>query len=731
MMPEMKKTTTERWPDGWLLPFLLQANVISTDDVDRLLDSNSKTVWDGCVKEQLVSDEIIAATVARRFHLPIAVLDHLDSDCKAAVSAEFAREHRVAPLRFNGRVLEIATDNPGAADLENNVAFVSGKRVRLFLASPDQLDRLLDRLYPRQEVIASLIEELRPAEADVLRRGVVPMAGSNENLPLVKLVDALIAQAIRGRASDIHLSPDANGLNVRFRVDGVLHDMPRLPAPAARPFVSRLKVMASLDIADRLRPQDGRAEAFIDGRHVDLRISTLPVRNLGETVVIRILDAGAAPPTLSGLGMTQSEQGRIERVLRGEEGLLLVTGPTGSGKTTTLYSCLRALRQGGISIVTVEDPVEYKLEGITQVQANERIGMTFGNVLRSMMRQDPDVLLVGEIRDADTATIAVQASLTGHRVLSTLHTADAASAVTRMISMGADPTALGQALKGVVAQRLLRRVCTSCRVEVDPSELPAAQRALLADRVVTALYRARGCSACNHTGYHGRLPVAEVLIVTNTIARAIAAGADAARIAELARHAGVRSLWESGMEHVCNGDTTLQELLDNVAAPVVEVENQTPATEHVFTREMIDSLIESISQQPAVTAGDSSAAKARILVADDDRQVRRMFRIGLERAGYNVIEAIDGQAALDLLRRVTIDALLLDINLPKLDGYGVLQAMSDQACPRVPVIVATGHDDPDIADWARELGADDVVTKPIEPRMLTARLEALLSKAAA
>ena len=728
MLPIMKTPGTDRWPDGWLIKLLLEAGVLSPDDIRVVLASHEKTVWAACVKGHLISDDSILAAVARRFAMPIANCAMVDVQVRKIIKAEWARKHRVAPLHNRGRILEVAVDDPLSADIEGALAFMTGRRVRLALASPEQIDGLLDRLYPRHEVIDTLIEELRPGDDDVLRRAAEPTF-ANENIPLVKLVDALIAQAIRERASDIHLDPDTTGLSVRFRIDGLLLDAQRLPLAAARPLVSRLKVMASLDIADRLRPQDGRAEAVIDGRHVDLRISVLPVRARGETVVIRILDSGATPPMLGDLGMTQAEHHRIERILRGEDGLLLVTGPTGSGKTTTLYSCLRALQKSSINIVTVEDPVEYRLEGATQVQVNEKIGMTFANVLRSMMRQDPDVLLVGEIRDADTVNIAVQASLTGHRVLSTLHTADSATAVARLVSMGGDANGIAQALKGVVAQRLMRRVCPKCRVEVDPEKLPVAQRQLLAKHVVTKLYSARGCAYCKNTGYHGRLAVAEVLVVTNTIARAIASGADADSIAELARHAGMRTLWETGLEHVCNGETTLQELIDNVPAPLLEGDADA-GTEHALTTEMIDALIESINAQPQLV-GETARHIPRILIADDDRQVRRVFKAALERVGFQTVEAVDGQAAVDLIKRVHVDAMLLDINLPKLDGYGVLNAMKQKACPRVPVIVATGHDDPEIAEWARDLGAEDVVTKPIEPRMLAARVEALLTVIAA
>jgi type II secretory ATPase GspE/PulE/Tfp pilus assembly ATPase PilB-like protein/8-oxo-dGTP pyrophosphatase MutT (NUDIX family) len=359
---------------------------------------------------------------------------------------------------------------------------------------------------------------------------------------VIRLVDQLLAEGIQAGASDIHIEPEEQGIAVRHRVDGLLRHARTLPRQVAPSLVSRVKILSGLDIADRLRPQDGRARVAIRGSVVDLRVSTLPASH-GEKIVIRVLDGRTAVRTLNAIGFASDELSRIERLLQARAGLLLVTGPTGSGKTTTLYAALRVLKQRGVNIVTVEDPIEYRLPGIVQVQVRERAGLTFAAALRSIMRQDPDVLLIGEIRDRETAEIAIQASLTGHLVLSTLHTNDAASAVTRLIDIGVAPYKIATAVKGVMAQRLLRRSCARC----GPS--PSI-----------------GCGTCGGSGFHGRLAIVEVLIATPDFERRVAAGDPTDRIAVAARQSGMRSLWQSGMARVAAGDTTEDEVL-RVAAP--------------------------------------------------------------------------------------------------------------------------------------------------------------------
>src|SRR2546428_773978 len=337
----------------------------------------------------------------------------------------------------------------------------------------------------------------------------------------------------------------------------------KIPRQAGLPLISRIKIMSSLDIADRLRPQDGRARVAVNGQPIDLRVSTLPA-TLGEKVVIRILDSRATVKSLDSLGLNTNETEGIRRLLENHEGIILVTGPTGSGKTTTLYSCINQIKSEGVNIVTVEDPVEYRMQGIVQVQVQEKAGLTFASALRSILRQDPNVVLIGEIRDRETAQIAVQASLTGHLVLSTLHTNDAANAVTRLVDIGVEAYKIAAALRGVVAQRLMRKLCPTCKEVWMEAPADRLKKWILKG---TPLYRAAGCPDCAMTGYRGRFGIIEVLTVSAEVERRIAAGETAEHIAGAARRSGMKGLWDSGLQHVLRGESTLDELTRVVDIP--------------------------------------------------------------------------------------------------------------------------------------------------------------------
>jgi type II secretory ATPase GspE/PulE/Tfp pilus assembly ATPase PilB-like protein len=354
---------------------------------------------------------------------------------------------------------------------------------------------------------------------------------------VIRLVERLVGAAAAARASDVHLEAADDALHVRHRVDGVMRDVERLPSALGLPLVSRVKILAGLDIADRLRPQDGRARVAVAGGAIDVRVSTLPAAR-GESVVLRLQPGDAALPTLDALGFATADRARVERLLDAREGLVLVTGPTGSGKTTTLYAALGRLRsRGGVNVVTVEDPVERRVPGVVQVQVHERTGLTFATALRAILRQDPDVVLVGEIRDRETASIAAQAALTGHLVLATLHTIDAASAVTRLTDVGVEPFQVAAALRGVIAQRLVRRRCARCGGG-----------------------EATGCVTCHGAGFHGRSAVVEVLLADAPVRRRIARGGGPQAVARAARARGMATLWESGLSQVRAGVTTLDEL---------------------------------------------------------------------------------------------------------------------------------------------------------------------------
>jgi len=539
--------------ERWLRPLL--AGTLGQEPVASLA-ADGRSLWEAVVASGLLSDDTVLSLAAERFTLPIADLRDGTTHARALLPERWARRYRVLPLRAADGVLEVATADPLNLDCERAIAFATGRSVRFALASPGSLSRALDAAY-RDEAPPAPRLDVQHLTVDV--EGAPPAAADgDDHTTIMRLVDDLLGEGIAAGVSDIHIEPEERGIVVRHRVDGMLRHMRTLPRAVAPSLVSRLKIMCGLDIADRLRPQDGRTRVAVNGVAVDLRVSTLPASH-GEKVAIRVLDGRSAVLTLEGMGFLPDERERIERLLDAREGLVLVTGPTGSGKTTTLYAALRRLQQRGVNIVTVEDPIEYRLPGIVQVQVNERAGLTFASALRSIMRQDPDVLLIGEIRDRETAEIAIQASLTGHLVFSTLHTNDAASAVTRLLDVGVAPYKIATAVKGVIAQRLVRRLC-ACRANA-----PFRETRAVAEPAVPR------CTECGGDGFRGRLAIVEALIASPEFERAVAAGEAADRLADAAQAGGMRTLWESGMAHVRLGHTSQPELL-RVATPPPHVD---------------------------------------------------------------------------------------------------------------------------------------------------------------
>src|SRR5688572_2830701 len=556
------------FPDEWLAQSL--EGLVTPELLEQLRGKaeSGRTLWEMLVAEKVTTDAEIIDKLSHRFRLKIADTTKMDASAREGVPEQLARRYRVLPLRLTDSFLELATANPFDLDAEKALAFATAREIRLLLLAPSKISEKLDEMYRPEKAIDKLLEGMGDAEVTTLQDAPAPeelniSEADASQKPVVRLVDMIISEGILSRASDIHVEPEEGGVAVRYRIDGVLRQVMKIPRQAGLPLISRIKIMSSLDIADRLRPQDGRARVAVNGQPIDLRVSTLPAQ-LGEKVVIRILDSRATVKSLDSLGLNPGEAEAITRLLGNHEGIILCTGPTGSGKTTTLYSCINQIKSEGVNIVTVEDPVEYRMQGIVQVQVQEKAGLTFASALRSILRQDPNVVLIGEIRDRETAQIAVQASLTGHLVLSTLHTNDAANAVTRLVDIGVEAYKIAAALRGVLAQRLMRRICPTCK-EVWMESPP--------DRLTqwiprgTPLYRAAGCPDCAMTGYRGRFSIAEVLTVTPEVERRIASGETADHIAGAARRSGMKSLWDSGLDHVLRGESTVDELTRVVDVP--------------------------------------------------------------------------------------------------------------------------------------------------------------------
>jgi len=713
-----------------------------------------RTLWEMVVAAKVATDAEIIEKLSTRFRLKIADVSKIDPAVRDGVPEQLARRYRVLPLRLTDSFLELATANPFDLDAEKALAFATAREIRLLLLAPSKISEKLDEMYRPEKTLDKLFEGMQGAADLVQLVDTAPPEELNiseadaSQKPVVRLVDMIISEGILSRASDIHVEPEEGGVAVRYRIDGVLRQVMKIPRQAGLPLISRIKIMSSLDIADRLRPQDGRARVAVNGQPIDLRVSTLPAAQ-GEKVVIRILDSRATVKSLESLGFNPGETEAITALLQNHEGVILVTGPTGSGKTTTLYSMIRQIQTEGVNIVTVEDPVEYRMQGIVQVQVQEKAGLTFGSALRSILRQDPNVILVGEIRDRETAQIAVQASLTGHLVLSTLHTNDAANAVTRLVDIGVEAYKIAAALRGVIAQRLMRKLCLTCK-EVWMEAPPEKLRRWIPRG--TPLYRAAGCPDCAMTGYRGRFSIIEVLTMSAELERRIAAGEPADRIADAARRAGMKSLWDSGLAHVARGESTIEELMRVVDVPAEdgadaaaadarpsaarpsgsgEALRFTPAPGTVTVPPEPVSTHFDLLEEPAKPrrSGPHGQPACKVLLVDDEDSLRKVMKDLLERDGYVVTEARDGVQALDQVDRVGPDIIVLDLNLPGLDGYGVLSHLrSRPATANIPVIVLTAKGDEDNEVRVFELGADDFLTKPFRARALSARLEAVLGR---
>ena len=549
---------------------LLTEGLITQAQLDAALKAQSERglpIGQLLVEDGAVTEAVLMGALARQLGLEFVDLAEypIDRGAVALLPEAMARRILALPITWAEDRLVVAMADPGNVLAVDDMRAVTGAEITIVVATRTQLSEAIDRFHR----LDSEVDEVAQIAAEELGDEDEAIAPEHvEDAPIVKFVNLLIAQAVADRASDIHVEPTESDLRIRFRVDGVLHEVMHSPRSIQGGVISRLKVMADINIAERRIPQDGRISLNVAGKAVDLRVATLPTVH-GEKVVMRILDKTRAQLSLPDLGFHPAVLPRFEACFRKPYGTILVTGPTGSGKSTTLYATLNVLNSPDKNVITVEDPVEYRLPGVNQVQVNPKAGLTFASALRSILRSDPDIVLVGEIRDRETATIAVEASLTGHLVLSTLHTNDAASTPMRLVEMGVEPFLVVSALDCVVAQRLARKLCDRCREEYEPTHAELTEAgwpaALLKAEGPPSLYRAVGCAACSRTGYRGRLAIHEVMVISEEISRMVVERYSSDDIKKTALSQGMLTLREDGLVKVAQGMTTLEELFRVIA----------------------------------------------------------------------------------------------------------------------------------------------------------------------
>lgn len=560
---------------------MLEIGAVDPDDlIEALQHQKANPTAEGMARlgEVLLQlgkvDEVeLAAALAQQFGIPFADLrqERPDPAVLELVGEELARKHAVIPLREEGGRIFMAIADPldtaAISELTHHC-----KRIGLLMGARGEIERLLDESYNVLSQAEGLIQAFELSDADAARAVAEDDFGADDNAPVVQVVNRVITQGVRSRASDIHIEPGENQVRVRFRVDGAMSEAIQLPTRMAAALSSRVKVMAQLNIVERRRAQDGQFAVSVDGRPIDIRVSTAATVH-GEKVVMRLLDKTKSLISLHDLGMNPIIEAPYMKIVRAPLGMLLCTGPTGSGKTTTLYATLTEINDPTRNVVTIEDPVEYQFDGISQMPVSAT-GMTFADGLRSILRQDPDVILVGEIRDEDTARIAMQASLTGHFVLSSLHAVDAVAAVHRFTDMGIEPFLVASAMSGVVGQRLLRRSCIACKAPYTPTPAEVSMVSEAVGHQPKAWVKGTGCNVCHNTGYRGRVGVYELLQVTDPVREAIVGRATHHELRALAVEEGMRTMQEQAFEMVVDGITTVDDVLRSVYAPGVDSHDQ-------------------------------------------------------------------------------------------------------------------------------------------------------------
>jgi type IV pilus assembly protein PilB len=582
-MPVTSSTTSPQRPQAAPLrvgDVLLERGLISQAQLDEALRQQSrqghkKLIGQVLIDQGVVTEEQVTATLAETYGVPFARISAklVDPAVVELLSREFLEKHYVLPLFLVENKLTLAVCEPTNVFLIEEVERLTGYTVQVVAATPRDIENTLQAYVPNANlfVIDEIVDDIDEDELSLVQgqpSDLNDLENSASESPVIKLVDYLIYQAVKEDASDIHLEPGDGDLRVRYRVDGRLFNKMQPPYRLLPAIVSRIKIMAGLDIAERRLPQDGGMAVLVGKRQIDLRVSIMPGR-FGEKVVIRLIDTRNATTRLERLGFSYEMLEQFRQIVHQPNGFVLVTGPTGSGKTTTLYATLNEMNEESVNVSTVEDPVEYHLPGINQFQINERAGFTFANALRSLLRQDPDVLMIGEVRDQDTARIATQAALTGHRVLSTLHTNDAPSAITRLVNIGVEPHLIAASVRGVLAQRLVRKICTHCKepIEITP-QIQRMVRQLMRDEdePIETLYQGSGCSKCRHTGFAGRTGVYELYIPDEQALEAVSSGASLQHLQRLAAQGQHTTLRQDGLEKLRAGVTTVDEVFRAVVS---------------------------------------------------------------------------------------------------------------------------------------------------------------------
>lgn len=693
-----------------LVEALLQAKLITPD---QLADAKAKQIGakkpiqELLVEMGFLKEEDLLAVASKTFNCPVVDLSKETVSPKAVKKLPYllAKRYGVFPIRIEEDILVLAVSNPQDIIAQDDIRKVTGLRVKPVLCSQSAIARQTETYYQAGEQIYTILKNATD-EAKVEMVGRAPGPGGDESAsddtaPVIKMCNLLIADAVKGRASDIHIDPQEDGAKVRYRIDGDLRNVIDIPASVKPALIARIKILSGLDIAETRKAQDGRSKILVNGKKIDLRVSVVPTFH-GEKVEIRILDPEEAKIELEKIGFEPAELAIFKEAVTKTQGLILVTGPTGSGKTSTLYAALHYIKSEKKNIVTIEDPIEYLIDGVSQTQVNPFKDVTFATALRTFLRQDPNVMLVGEIRDRETADIAFRSSLTGHLVLSTLHTNNAVSSITRLLDIGLEAYLIASSLILVIAQRLVKVICPKCKEEcVPPEHLRDNFRKYIEDMNIKKFYRGKGCSACSYTGYYGRTAIFEIFQVTEPVRRLITEKAPEGQILQAAIENGLKPLTRAGMEKVAAGISTLEEVMR----------------------------VAGVREEDKVTQRSASGKLIRILIVDDEEDLLITLERRLVASGYEVIKARDGEEAVEMAYKEKPDLIICDVTMPKMNGFEAVKTLRGSLeTAATPIIMLTARGDKESELAGLDAGADDYLVKPFDKDKLLARIKILLRR---
>ena len=742
-------TTTENTPKAptrrkKLGELLFQANLIDQKTLENALaiqKKQKKRIGQILMDMGVIDDEMIAKALASQLKIPFLRLGNVEipKEVTDLVPQAMAENYMLLPVKVIKKQLVIAMANPLEFYAMDDLRFITQMSIFVTVAPQNDILSAIHKFYPIQNFGKTLGVDVGFAEnieivgqAKEKEHNVQDLLNLTELPPVVRFTNTVLAEAIKMKASDVHIEPQKDNVVIRYRIDGIMREIMQIDKQIHLSLVSRIKIISNMDISIRRKPQDGRAQVKVGNSRYDLRISTLPA-SYGEKVTIRILNPNAGGMKITDLGFSEKDFRHFTEAIGRPQGIILVTGPTGSGKSSTLYTALKQLNSSKVNIVTVEDPVEFDMAGINQVQINPKAGVTFADGLRSILRQDPDIVMVGEIRDGETAKIAFQAAQTGHLVLSTLHTNDAPSAITRLLDMDVDSFVIADSLLAVIGQRLVRGVCKKCKIPdpLTPQIFEQLETFTKPDRT-KKFWKGAGCEACQYSGYMGRLGIFEILMITPAIKEILSRNVAAVTIRKAADKEGFTTLNMDGIAKAFMGLTTIEEVF-RVAPPEYDDAAQESLDNAVKKRGPVPVSNENEAHEPEVQPESlsfiGSIRPEKILIVDDNQVVLKILKNILESENFMTVSATNGIEALKIAVQEKPDLIITDYMMPEMDGMALINKLKSQLSTRfIPIIMLTSKDEVDAEVEVINAGADDYLTKPVNPKRLIVRINRLLNR---